>query len=516
MRPPTCSACAAWRPCRSTSSPPRWASPSRRSCTGSPARTTWCRPCSAAAAPSCRWVVEAAIRAATDDPLDRIDAVVQRRVPPGRAPPGAARAGPRDQPACRRPWRPADAAARPLVDRAVGYLRPEMDAGRLRRADPRLVAALCYATVTGIATEPEALRVVGWDADPADLRRLRTELLAFLPRWPYPLRSSSRGAQRCGVAAAAGVALERQRTSSSISSRVGSRWHPQLRVHRDRGEARDRVDLVEQEAAAASPPRRRSRRGPALAPQRPEDVDARAPAPRRSASAVSGAGMSACDAVVEVLVGVVVELGARHDLARHRRLGSRLPSTATSISRPVIASSTTIHSSYVSGELDGVAAAPRPSWPSTRRPTSPCWPASRTPAGRARPTIVAGSAGRDLVLAARHASGPGGCRAAASTCLAIALSIATAEPSTPAPTYGTVGQLEQALHRAVLAHRAVQQRQHHRARRAAVGVAEHRRRRRATAPAARAAGSASGPGGERRLGVRGELPTGRRGRCRWG
>ena len=55
-----------------------------------------------------------------------------------------------------------------------------MDAGRLRRADPRLLAALCYATVTGIATEPEALRAVGWDATTVGLRRLRAELLAFL------------------------------------------------------------------------------------------------------------------------------------------------------------------------------------------------------------------------------------------------------------------------------------------------------------------------------------------------
>jgi hypothetical protein len=68
----------------------------------------------------------------------------------------------------------------PLVDRAVTFLEKEMDAGRLRRADARLVASLCYATVTGIATEPEALRLVGWEPTAAGLRRLRTELLAFL------------------------------------------------------------------------------------------------------------------------------------------------------------------------------------------------------------------------------------------------------------------------------------------------------------------------------------------------
>jgi len=43
-----------------------------------------------------------------------------------------------------------------------------------------LIAALSYATVTGIATEPEALRTVGWVADQAGLRALRDELRAFL------------------------------------------------------------------------------------------------------------------------------------------------------------------------------------------------------------------------------------------------------------------------------------------------------------------------------------------------
>ncbi len=37
-----------------------------------------------------------------------------------------------------------------------------------------------YATVTGIATEPEALRGVGWAPTAAGLRSLRSELRAFL------------------------------------------------------------------------------------------------------------------------------------------------------------------------------------------------------------------------------------------------------------------------------------------------------------------------------------------------
>jgi AcrR family transcriptional regulator len=70
--------------------------------------------------------------------------------------------------------------ARPLVERATSFLAAEMDAGRMRRADPRLLLSLAYATVVGVATEPEALRAVGWEATPAGLRRLRAELLAFL------------------------------------------------------------------------------------------------------------------------------------------------------------------------------------------------------------------------------------------------------------------------------------------------------------------------------------------------
>ncbi|MEY3680531.1 MAG: hypothetical protein RL547_1144, partial [Actinomycetota bacterium] len=125
-------------------------------------------------------VVEAAIRAAPDDPLDRIEAVVKAVF----------------RPAVRRPSLlglirelsrlPADTSdrvteqLRPLADRAIAWMRGEMDRGRLRRGDPAIVIALAYATVTGIATEPEALRVVGWNTDTAGLRRLRTELTAFL------------------------------------------------------------------------------------------------------------------------------------------------------------------------------------------------------------------------------------------------------------------------------------------------------------------------------------------------
>ncbi len=125
-------------------------------------------------------VIDAAVRSAPDDPLDRVDAVVRAVF----------------RPAVRRPALlglvrevsrlSGDQASRlselisPLVRRAVDYLGAEMNAGRLRVGDPNLIAALAYATVTGIATEPEALRIVGWSNDVAGLRALRDELRGFL------------------------------------------------------------------------------------------------------------------------------------------------------------------------------------------------------------------------------------------------------------------------------------------------------------------------------------------------
>ena len=125
-------------------------------------------------------VIDAALRAAPDDPLDRIDAVVRAVFRPAVRRPallGLIREVSRleSEQATRLRER-----LQSLIDRAVGYLAVEMEAGRLRRGDPGLVAALGYATLTGIATEPEALRAVGWQPDAVGLRRLRDELRAFL------------------------------------------------------------------------------------------------------------------------------------------------------------------------------------------------------------------------------------------------------------------------------------------------------------------------------------------------
>jgi TetR/AcrR family transcriptional regulator len=125
-------------------------------------------------------VVEAAIRSAPDDPLDRIEAVVKAVFRPAVRRPallGLVRE------ISRLPTSSSDALTtrvQPLVARAVEWMRTEMATGRLRAGDPSVIVALVYATVTGIATEPEALRAVGWSADVAGLRRLRDELVEFL------------------------------------------------------------------------------------------------------------------------------------------------------------------------------------------------------------------------------------------------------------------------------------------------------------------------------------------------
>jgi len=127
-------------------------------------------------------VIDAAARSATDDPLQKIDAVVRAVFRPAVRRPavlGVVREMNRLSPAH------ADrlhVRLAPLIERAVRYLGDEMELGRLRRGDPGLVAALVYATLTGIATEPEVLRGVGWSRDAAGLRRLLDELRAFLRR----------------------------------------------------------------------------------------------------------------------------------------------------------------------------------------------------------------------------------------------------------------------------------------------------------------------------------------------
>jgi AcrR family transcriptional regulator len=68
----------------------------------------------------------------------------------------------------------------PLVARAAGFLEAEMDAGRMRRHDPRLLLLAAYSMVTGMATEVEVLRAFGEEATLGSLVRRRDELLSLL------------------------------------------------------------------------------------------------------------------------------------------------------------------------------------------------------------------------------------------------------------------------------------------------------------------------------------------------
>jgi TetR/AcrR family transcriptional regulator len=72
------------------------------------------------------------------------------------------------------------ARVQPLVERAVEFLRGEMDAGTVRRGDPRLMLLFTYTAVVGVATEVEAQRVLGIEPSMATLARMRRELFGFL------------------------------------------------------------------------------------------------------------------------------------------------------------------------------------------------------------------------------------------------------------------------------------------------------------------------------------------------
>jgi AcrR family transcriptional regulator len=124
--------------------------------------------------------VEAAVRAAPDEPLERVAAVVKAVFRPAVRRPAllglvreVSRLDPQQSEQLVR-------RVRPMVDDAIAYVEREMARGRLRAGNPRLVLSLAYATVAGIATEPEALRAVGWEPSVAGIRRLRSELLSFL------------------------------------------------------------------------------------------------------------------------------------------------------------------------------------------------------------------------------------------------------------------------------------------------------------------------------------------------
>ena len=68
-------------------------------------------------------------------------------------------------------------AVEPLVRRATEFLEAEMDAGHMRRHDPRLLLLAIYSTVIGMLTEVEVLRAFGEEPTARSLVRRRNEIL---------------------------------------------------------------------------------------------------------------------------------------------------------------------------------------------------------------------------------------------------------------------------------------------------------------------------------------------------
>lgn len=68
----------------------------------------------------------------------------------------------------------------PLLTAAAAWLGAEMDAGRLRRHDPKLLVLMAYSSVTGLATEVEVLRALGEEPTLASLVRRRDQLVHLL------------------------------------------------------------------------------------------------------------------------------------------------------------------------------------------------------------------------------------------------------------------------------------------------------------------------------------------------
>ncbi|HEY5096954.1 MAG TPA: TetR/AcrR family transcriptional regulator [Acidimicrobiales bacterium] len=71
-------------------------------------------------------------------------------------------------------------ALEPMVQRASEFLEAQMDAGQMRRHEPRLLLLAIYSTVIGMLTEVEVLRAFGEEPTARSLVRRRTEILELL------------------------------------------------------------------------------------------------------------------------------------------------------------------------------------------------------------------------------------------------------------------------------------------------------------------------------------------------
>jgi AcrR family transcriptional regulator len=91
----------------------------------------------------------------------------------------------------------------PLMHRATAFLDAEMDAGRFRRSDSRLVLVSVYSTIVGVATEVEVLRAVGVEPTLRSAVERRRQVISFLraalvPDAPASPRRGSRRAATVG------------------------------------------------------------------------------------------------------------------------------------------------------------------------------------------------------------------------------------------------------------------------------------------------------------------------------
>jgi AcrR family transcriptional regulator len=72
------------------------------------------------------------------------------------------------------------AALGPLVERASSFLEAEMNAGHMRRHEPRLLLLAIYSTVVGMITEVDVMRAFGEEPTARSLVRRRQEILRLL------------------------------------------------------------------------------------------------------------------------------------------------------------------------------------------------------------------------------------------------------------------------------------------------------------------------------------------------
>lgn len=67
-----------------------------------------------------------------------------------------------------------------MLEGAVRFIEAEMDAGRFRRLEPRMLLLAIYSAVVGAATEPEVMRALGIEPDLRSIVRARRQTIDFL------------------------------------------------------------------------------------------------------------------------------------------------------------------------------------------------------------------------------------------------------------------------------------------------------------------------------------------------